>query len=127
MGHKLLKLGVFIFSFGIVLGAFGAHGLEKLELPERSMNAYNTGVKYQFYMALFIMIISGIEHLIKERFLKAFIWTSVTGVLLFSGTLYLYAVTGQKVFAMITPLGGVSMILSGIFVFIGIKQQKASN
>lgn len=106
--------GIFLF-FAVLLGAFGAHGLEK-SLPANFLKTYKTGVTYQFYHALGLLLVTSIGLQLKISFSKTQ-WAFVGGIVLFSFNCYVYALTGIKFFAMIVPLGGVSFIV-GWFLFV---------
>lgn len=95
----------------VVFGAFGAHGLEKMVTPD-TLTTFKTGVLYQFFHA-FALIAAGIlYHLFpKSKLFKTAGLLFLLGIFIFSGSLYLYTLTGIKTFGMITPLGGLSFII----------------
>ena len=100
-------------GLSVVLGAFGAHGLKNKITPEM-LAVFKTGVDYQFYhsIALALVGLSLIAQGVDEsRFLIwAFVCFSI-GIVFFSGSLYLLALTRKKIFGPITPLGGLFFIL----------------
>ena len=123
LAHKtFLLLGSINILLAVVLGAFGSHGL-KGKLEERLFNAFNTGVEYHFYHALGLLAIGLLSQwLTDSSLLKASGWTMFTGLCLFSGSLYCLALTGNKLFGPITPLGGLLFIISwGLFSAAIIK------
>ncbi len=100
-------------GLSVILGAFAAHALKKKLSPEM-LSVVKTGVDYQFYhsLALAIVGLSMIAQGIEENTLL--IWASlcfVIGIILFSGSLYLLALTRKKLFGPITPLGGLFLIV----------------
>lgn len=112
----------------VILGAFGAHGLEKA-VSAKALSVFKTGVQYQFYHA-FALIISGIlYHLSQEN--KLFKLSGIAylvGIFIFSGSLYLYTLTGIRTFGMITPLGGLSFMAGWLLLIMGLwKMPFASN
>jgi uncharacterized membrane protein YgdD (TMEM256/DUF423 family) len=111
-----LVCGAFLGLLGVAFGAFGAHALKDLLSNNGRLETYELAVRYQFYHALALLIIS----LLMEKFGEAtFRWASLlifVGVLLFSGSLYLFALTNITTFAMITPLGGMLMLLGWCFL-----------
>ncbi len=111
-----------IFGFlGVALGAFGAHGLKDILSPEM-LDTYKTGVLYELVHAPVILAIGLIGN---SRFYKSAIFLSI-GVILFSFSLYIYALTGLKFLAMITPFGGVSFLIGWLFIIIaGYSLNKA--
>lgn len=94
----------------VILGAFGAHGLEN-HLDAKMLQRFNTGVEYQFYHALALLMISILYKQISSNYLYHAGYAFMLGIVLFSGSLYLYVLTGNKSFAMVTPLGGLSFIV----------------
>ena len=101
----------------VLLGAFGAHALQAA-LDAKAFDVFRTAVSYQFYhtfaMALSLLLFekNNAHHLI-----KAF-WTFAVGVLLFSGSLYLYVLSGVKFFAMVTPFGGVCFLIGWLLLIL---------
>jgi uncharacterized membrane protein YgdD (TMEM256/DUF423 family) len=105
-----LVLGCIAALLAVAIGAFGAHGLKARVAPEL-MSAYKTGVEYHFYHA-FGLILTGLAalRLPESAWLKAAGWAMLTGITLFSGSLYLLALTGLGWLGAITPLGGVAFL-----------------
>lgn len=109
------SLGAFL---AVLLGAFAAHGLKKL-ISVDMINMFSTGVDYQFYhsLALFICAIYAKECLQQPKAQRYLSWAAgffMIGTVLFSGSLYVYALTAQKWLGPITPLGGVCFLLGWI-------------
>lgn len=103
-----------IFGFlGVALGAFGAHGLKDILSPEM-LETYKTGVLYELVHAPVILAIGLAGN---RRFYKAALFLSI-GIILFSFSLYIYALTELKFLAMITPFGGVSFLIGWLFIII---------
>src|SRR5215213_8676213 len=88
MQKIFLVLGTILGGLAVVLGAFGAHGLKKMVEPE-TIATYQTGVQYQMYHALALILVG----ILSERIINSFISYSglffLGGVVLFSGSLYL--------------------------------------
>lgn len=113
-------IGAINAALAVALGAFGAHGLED-RISEHYLDVFETGVKYHMYGALALMLISlmdkvaggGRKALIGGRLIFA-------GMLIFSVSLYVLAVTGQSKLGMITPIGGVAMLAGWVFVITGV-------
>ena len=105
-----LAAGCAAALLAVAIGAFGAHGLKARIAPEL-LAVYKTGVEYHFYHA-FGLILVGLAsfHLPESAWLRAAGWAMVAGILLFSGSLYLLALTGLPWLGAITPLGGASFI-----------------
>ena len=113
-----LILGSANALIAVLLGAFGAHGL-KTRLEENMMAVYQTGVQYHFYHALGLLAIGIIAfHLPQSTFLKWSGWTMFAGITLFSGSLYILALTNIKWLGAITPLGGTAFVVSWSFLIV---------
>ena len=127
MNKSILVAGAILGILGIVLDAFGAHGLEKL-VDADAVNTFETGVRYQIYHAFFLLIVGGTSFVdLKTK--KIVFYLVIIGVLFFSGSIYGLATNELssfdfKTIAMITPVGGLLLILSWIMVLIGIIKNK---
>jgi uncharacterized membrane protein YgdD (TMEM256/DUF423 family) len=100
-----------LFGFGgVALGAFAAHALRS-RLPADLAAVFETGVRYQMYHALALLLVA----MAGEWWLGAQAewagWLFVAGIVLFSGSLYVLALTGVRWIGAITPLGGVSFLV----------------
>jgi uncharacterized membrane protein YgdD (TMEM256/DUF423 family) len=98
----------------VALGAFGAHGF-KNALPPEMMDAYKTGVLYHLIHSAVLLVISLKND--SRFYTSAFFF--LTGIILFSFSLYLYAISGITAFAIITPFGGISLLIGWLFIIIG--------
>lgn len=103
------KIGAVLMFLDVALGAFAAHGL-KARLSPEMMAVWETGVRYQAYHALGLLALAALRGPDKAG------WCFVGGIALFSGSLYLLALTGERRLGMITPLGGV-LFLVGWLIF----------
>ena len=112
---------------GVALGAFGAHGLKNLVTPEL-LEIYKTGVFYQFvhtFAALALLALCTEFRPIRVPLLLFF-----AGIVLFSGSLYLLAVTGIRQLGMITPVGGALWLIAWIYsawIFLRMKNGNANH
>lgn len=98
---------------GVALGAFGAHGLKNLLTANNTIAIWQTAVLYQLIHAVAALWAAGRNPLV--------VWLWAAGVVIFSGSLYLLAVTNLKWLGAITPLGGL-LFLAG-WVLIILKPQ----
>ena len=108
------------------LGAFGAHAL-KAKLPLNLMNAYQTGVQYQFYHSLGLLFIGILMFHISNAWIRLSCVTIATGILLFSGSLYILSITGIKEVGIVTPLGGLAFMAGWLFLLVGVIKEKNFN
>jgi uncharacterized membrane protein YgdD (TMEM256/DUF423 family) len=102
----------------VMLGAFGAHGLKNYLSPEL-LTIYQTGVDYHVWHALGLVLIGMLgAHLPNIALL---VWAGalmLTGILFFSGSLYVLSITGIRWMGALTPLGGFAFIVAWMFVVI---------
>ncbi len=122
MQKILLLLGALMGFLSVALGAFGAHAL-KTKLGQDMAAAYEVGARYQMYHAIAIFLSVWISTLTSSYFAILSGWSFVLGIAFFSGSLYMMALTGIRVFGAITPFGGVLLILG--WVFLGIAALKS--
>lgn len=104
-------IGALLLGLAVILGAFGAHGLRG-RLDAYSMSVYEKAVFYQFIHALGILIVplfarAGVLAESRGTWVCGLL---LAGILIFSGSLYLLAVTGVRMLGAITPIGGLCFI-----------------
>jgi len=104
-----LMAGSLNAMLAVMLGAFAAHGLKK-SLTDDLLNVFQTGVQYHFYHALGLIAVGLIAMHIQTSTIKWSGWLMLTGIVLFSGSLYILAISGMRWLGMITPFGGVCFI-----------------
>ena len=105
-------IAAILLGLGVGIGAFGAHGL-KARLSPEMLGIYQTGVQYHFYHALGLVLVGlACFHLPESAALRASGWLMAAGVLLFSGSLYALALTGERWLGAVAPLGGTAFILA---------------
>ncbi len=109
MDRTFLLIGALAGFLGVGLGAFGAHALRGRLTPEM-LAVFETGVRYQMYHALAIGLVALLLPRISGWLIVAAGWCFVGGIVLFSGSLYLLALTGVTVLGAITPLGGLAFL-----------------
>lgn len=126
MPSVFLFLGTTFAFLGVILGAFGAHALKTMITPEL-LTVYQTGVTYQIWHAFGLIAIALIQqHAPQSALLK---WAGALmflGIVLFSGSLYLLALLDWPSVGRITPIGGVSFLISWslLVIFSGKKQAR---
>ena len=116
MQSWLAGVGALYGGLAVLLGAFGAHGL-KSRLDEDLLTSFETGVRYQFYHALALLLCAAMAPTLKPGLLKGAGACFVTGTFLFSGSIYLLATRQMLPFGSlrflgpVTPVGGVLLIV----------------
>ena len=109
MDRTFLLLGGLAGFLGVALGAFGAHAL-RARLSPQSLEVFETGVRYQMYHALALLIVALALVRLDGWIVRTAGWLFVIGIVLFSGSLYAVALTGVRTFGAITPIGGVAFL-----------------
>jgi len=110
MPRLFILIGALMGFLGVALGAFGAHGLRTRLGPEM-LAVFETGVRYQMYHALALLVLGALAPGIAGRLATAAGWSFTAGIVLFSGSLYLLALTDVRILGAITPLGGVAFLI----------------
>jgi uncharacterized membrane protein YgdD (TMEM256/DUF423 family) len=109
--NKTFLLVGSLFAFlGVAFGAFGAHGLRGRLSPEM-LAVFETGVRYQMYHALAILLVGLMMSPMGGWAIHTAGWAFVIGIVVFSGSLYLLALTGTTMFGAITPIGGLAFLV----------------
>ncbi|MDR0224296.1 MAG: DUF423 domain-containing protein [Myroides odoratus] len=121
MGRKIIITATLLGALGIILGAFGAHGLKKI-VSETAVASYEVGVRYQMYHVFFLLFV-GLSSFFTNAVKKRLFILTLIGVTLFSGSIYLLTFNGLpgfnvKFLGPITPIGGVFMILAWVYAAI---------
>ena len=111
-----ILLGTFLAFMTVVLGAFGAHALKE-QLSAYGQSVYDNAIFYQMFHSLAILFVSVLQYSISDLDLSICIWLFFLGIILFSGSLYILALTNIKWLGAITPIGGVLFIVSWLIIF----------
>lgn len=118
---SLTNIALFLLGLAVLIGAFGAHGLKNM-VEEKYLLTFQTGVTYHFYHALGILSLTFFDR--ERAIFKKAPYLLLIGLLIFSFNCYLYALTQNKFFAMIVPIGGVFMVI-GWFVALFEHMRKS--
>lgn len=130
MDKKLLITGAIFGIIAIILGAFAAHGLKPL-LSETALQSFETGVRYQMYHAILLLILGSMQR-VSIKYIKVIYILIVVGILFFSGSIYglstnvLTSVNFTKI-ALITPLGGLLLIAAWLLLLVSFFKIKDDN
>ncbi|SEQ20241.1 DUF423 domain-containing protein [Piscibacillus halophilus] len=117
----LLLIGVLNGFLAVALGAFGAHGLEG-KISEKMLNTWEKAVQYQMFHTIAIFVAGMMLLRFDHSMLVSAGWTFLIGIILFSGSLYIYSLSGIKTFAMITPIGGVAFLVGWVLLGLSIMK-----
>jgi uncharacterized membrane protein YgdD (TMEM256/DUF423 family) len=111
MANAFLLIGALAGFLGVAAGAFGAHGLRS-RLPPEMLAVFETAVRYQMYHVLALLITAAVIGRVGDaRLLTTAGWSFITGMVLFSGSLYALALTGLSGLGAVTPLGGLAFLV----------------
>ena len=110
----LLVIGAVNGFLAVALGAFGAHGLEG-KISEDAITIWEKAVLYQMFHTVSILAAGILMLKFNSGSLLSAGYLFFAGIVIFSGSLYIYSTTGIKALAMITPIGGV-LFLAGWIV-----------
>ena len=107
--RRFAAIGACSAFVAVAAGAFGAHGL-RARLDASMLSAFETGARYQMYHALALLAVAWATTHWPGRLATAAGWLFVAGTLLFSGSLYLMALTGHRALGAVTPSGGLAFL-----------------
>ena len=111
-------------ALAVAFGAFAAHGLSQ-QLDAHALGVFETGARYHMYHALAM----GLAALAMQgKAARTATWSAslfLAGIILFSGSLYALALTGERLFAFVTPVGGVSFLAGWVLLALAAWRSKA--
>ncbi|HLR08458.1 MAG TPA: DUF423 domain-containing protein [Bacillota bacterium] len=110
-----LLLGSVCGFLAVALGAFGAHGLEG-KISANALATWEKAVNYQMFHTMALIATSLLVEKIQSASVVWAGWLFLIGIIVFSGSLYIYATSGVKAFAMTTPFGGVAFLIGWILL-----------
>lgn len=103
----------------VLLGAFGAHGLQAL-VTEQRLETWNTAAHYLGWNATGLLALSAVQALSPpSRWLAAAGWLLIAGTLIFSGSLFVLVLTDVGVWGAVTPFGGVALAMGWLSLLVG--------
>lgn len=130
--HKGFLIWAAVFGvLAVILGAFGAHTLKEF-LPTSSLVTFETGIKYQFYHTFALLATGILFERFNTRWTRSAGYCFITGIVLFSGSLYVLAFmvasgnVGLRNVGIVTPIGGLFFIAGWIFLIISFSRKKNS-
>jgi len=114
---KTLKLAAFFGFLSVLIGAFGAHGLEGVLIENQRLETYKTAVNYQFYHTLALLLVGVLMMSNPSKYLIRSAKMFVYGILFFSGSLYLLSLTNYTLIGVVTPIGGLFFIFGWLALY----------
>ena len=126
-GRWWIASGAMLAAVAVAAGAIGTHVLkEVLELPARDLETYDVAVRYQMFHSLGLILVGVILGRSPSRLVTFGGWALAIGVLLFSGGIYAWLLSGVKFFVHIVPVGGSAWILGWLAIAAGACTLRAS-
>ena len=124
---NFIKVAILFCTTSVVLGAFGAHLLKDL-LTEHQLSSFQTGIRYQMFHGLSILILALNENYFTEKLNRVLQLMSV-GIILFSLSIYLLNLQELLGLALsflgpVTPIGGLFLMVSWTLLFFNVKKNK---
>ena len=114
---KFLIAATIFGALAVILGAFGAHWLDG-KISEKMLQSYKTGVQYQFYHSLALLAVGLLMNHNPSKYLR---WAGnlfMVGIIVFSGFIYIMAITNIRALGIVPAFGGLIWITAWIFLFI---------
>ena len=125
MPTLLFRTGAVLALLAVALGAFGAHALSTLISPE-SLKIWQTASQYHLAHAIAVCLCAVAASLGSEKTALKAGWGFTAGIFIFSGSLYLLALTGVRILGAVTPLGGLCFMGSWAYLAFGVKLSSVS-
>jgi uncharacterized membrane protein YgdD (TMEM256/DUF423 family) len=128
MNRNFLSIAALLGALSVVLGAFAAHKLKEIVGPD-TVAVFETGVRYQFYHVFALLLVALLSEKITNKWL---LWAGncfITGIILFSGSLYTLTAlkiaenNHIKLVGIATPVGGLFFIAGWLFLWIGVSKK----
>ncbi|HET9429660.1 MAG TPA: DUF423 domain-containing protein [Chitinophagaceae bacterium] len=130
MLRNFISGGAFLGGLAVAIGAFGAHGLQRLTDDTEIIHSFQTGAQYQMYHSLALLAVGILYEKFPNRWLKSAGYCFLTGIALFSGSLYLLTLLNiqgseaVKFVGPITPIGGLFFIAGWLCLLAGIRSKQ---
>ena len=127
---KFIKVSILFCVVSVILGAFGAHLLKDL-LSETELSSFKTGIRYQMFHGLAILILSLNSNKFTSKLKTSLLLMSI-GTVLFSFSIYFLSIDDLLSFSMkflgpITPIGGTILIASWIYLLLNVKNNDTTH
>ena len=119
--QKLFIILASISGFlAVAIGAFGAHGLKNILEKYSRVETFNTGVQYHFYHTFALLAVAILMNHFDSKMLNYAGWSFLSGIIIFSCSLYVLSVTNFTKLGAITPIGGLFFLAGWVFLLLTI-------
>jgi len=120
--QKTLKIASIFGILAVAIGAFGAHGLESILIENNRVATFDTAVSYHFHHTMALLLVSVLLQNKVSKYLNFAAILFTLGILVFSGSLYILALSNITFLGAITPLGGLCFIAAWTALFLSAKE-----
>jgi uncharacterized membrane protein YgdD (TMEM256/DUF423 family) len=124
MNRRFIALGALFGLLGVLGGTFAAHGLKDRLSPDM-LAIFETGVRYQMYQALALILVGIVCREGNSRLIRASGVLFAVGIVVFSGSLYALSLSGMKWWGMITPVGGGAFLAGWALLALGAFRHRS--
>lgn len=125
MQKTILLFATISGALAVSIGAFGAHGLQKILKATQRVETFETAVKYHFYHTLALLFLGIYMSFAEDKsYLNISAYGFMLGLIIFSGSLYTLSLTNIKILGAITPIGGLGFIIGWISLVINISKNQ---
>lgn len=133
--RRILLMGAVFGALSVILGAFGAHGVESSikewgldeEAQAKRLHNWDVAVRYQFYHTFALLAVGLLASTRRSKLLASSAIMFVGGIALFSGCLYAWVFTGSKALVMLVPIGGLLFIGGWVLLTVAIARLPVTN
>ena len=122
--QSILKIASVFGFLAVAIGAFGAHGLEDLLMTNSRVETFETAVRYHFYHTLALLFCAGLIERFNPKYFTYSVYLFSIGIIVFSGSLYILALTNMTILGAITPLGGLCFLGGWSSLFLASRVGK---
>jgi|SRR5690606_6331877 len=122
MQKLFLLTGSLLGALSVIIGAFGAHALKGTLESTGRLDTFETAVKYQFYHVLALLLLGLLMSRFDHKLLNYAGYSFITGIFIFSGSLYILCLTNVGKWGAVTPIGGLFLIAGWLLLFFGIMK-----
>jgi len=120
MQKIILLIASALRAVAVMLGAFGAHSFKSILEANGTLETFNTAVKYHFFHTLAMILVALLMDKYASKLLEYSAISMLAGIVLFSGSLYILALSGVTKWGAVAPFGGLAFIIGWIMLFAGV-------
>jgi uncharacterized membrane protein YgdD (TMEM256/DUF423 family) len=118
-GRRFVGAGALLAMLSVAAGAFAAHGLQR-HLSAEMLAVFETAARYQMYHALALILAGLLEREESNRWIRFAAWSFIAGIALFSGSLYVLALSNTRFWGAVTPFGGTAFLAGWLGLFLAL-------